>query len=69
MGRKWLSPSGWRVAFTSAARKFHVALIAAAGTTTALAADGHLDKGEVIAVVIVFLGALGVYGQKNTPPA
>lgn len=68
MGRKWLSPAGWRVAFTAAAHKFHVALVATVGVAIPLVVDGDVSEKDIIAIVVAFVGALGVFAVKNEPP-
>lgn len=46
-------------------RKFVVALAAALGVLGTALADGAVSTEEAIAVVLSFLGALGVYQAKN----
>ena len=46
-------------------RKLVAALAAALGVAASAAADGSLDSTEAIAVVLAFLGAIGVYRLSN----
>ena len=46
-------------------RKFLVAVGAAAGVAVTALADGAIDTSEGIAVVLAFLGAIGVYQVRN----
>ena len=46
-------------------RKFLVAVGAAVGVAATALADGAVDTSEAIAIVLAFLGALGVYQVKN----
>lgn len=48
-------------------RKFLVAVVAAAGVAVTALTDGAVDTSEGIAIVLAFLGALGVYQVKNEP--
>jgi hypothetical protein len=54
--------------FSAAARKFQIALGAAVATGAALwIADGNFSRDDIVATVIAFLGALGVYVKSNKP--
>ena len=46
-------------------RKFLVAIGAAVGVAATALVDGAVDTSEAIAIVLAFLGALGVYQVKN----
>ena len=55
-----------KVMASKAARKFQIALAAAVGTAASLwIPDGQLSREEIVAVVVAFLGALGVYVKSN----
>jgi hypothetical protein len=58
----------FKTMLSAAARKFQVALGAALATAASLwIPDGHLSNEEIVAVIIAFLGALGVYVKANKP--
>lgn len=48
-------------------KKFIIAVAAAVGVLATAVADGNVSTEEGIAIVLAFLGSLGVYGAKNAP--
>lgn len=49
--------------------KFWIAVSAACGVATSVAADGHVSLPDALAIVSAFAGALGVWKVSNSPKA
>lgn len=68
MGRKWLSPAGWKTVFTANARKFQVAATGFIAVVVAALRDGHLSAGDKWEIAGAAIVAIGVFAVKNEPP-